>query len=79
MKAEISVVYRAEVTVPNDFFKAHRYTEEYERQTYKAGVLVEASGQDSYSGVVEWGEGPTREECEAFIASWKEFLEKKGN
>ena len=76
MKAEISVIYRAEVTVPDDFFEAHRDTNEYEQQSYRAGALVETSGQDRYSDCIEWGEGPTREECEAFIASWKEFLTK---
>lgn len=79
MKTNIHVMYHAEVVIPNDFHEKHGHTKEYEQQSYAASALVLASGQDTYSDVTEWGEGPTREECEAFIASWKEFVEKKGN
>jgi hypothetical protein len=80
MKSEISVLYCVEVVVPSDFYEEHGHTKEYEEQGYRTNTLMECGGQyrrRRNSDVIEWGQSPKREECEAFIASWKEFLEKK--
>ena len=74
IETDIYPIYHAAVTVPDALAEAHRHTKEYERHSLAASHLVELSGQDSYSEVVEWGEAPTREQCEAFVASWVTFL-----
>ena len=76
IETDIYPIYHAAVTVPDHLAEAHRHTREYELHSLAASHLVELSGQDSYSEVVEWGKAPTREQCEAFVASWVKFLEE---
>jgi hypothetical protein len=74
IEADIYPIYHAAVTVPDAVHEKYGHTREYEQHSLAASHLVELSGTDAYSEVVEWGEAPTREACEAFVASWTEFL-----
>ena len=66
----ISTIHRADVTVPDDVAEAFADTEEFRIFSYWASELVAVSGSNRYSSHEEWGEGPTRRECEAFIDTW---------
>jgi hypothetical protein len=67
----ITCTYRAEVQVPMAVFQKYGHTPEYAAVAYAGGSIVAHTGQDSYhAGVIEWGESPTRRECEDFIGYW---------
>lgn len=70
----INTVYHAEVTVPNDIVERFAHTPEYEHVANAAARIVEASGQNSYDKVIEWGEAPVRRQCEDFIAYWHNHI-----
>ena len=76
IETDIYPIYHAAVTVPDRLYETHGHTKAYELHSLAASHLVELSGQDAYSDVVQWGEAPTREQCEAFVASWVAFLKE---
>ena len=76
IKPEFSTIYRVDVTIPHDVWIEHGHTADFERHSIKASSLVETSGQNSYADVIEWGEGPTREECQAFADYWTKVIEQ---
>lgn len=69
-----STIYRVEVRVPNEVFDAFGHTAEYSSVASHAASNVECSGQDSYSEVFEWGEAPTRLQCESFANHWHNWI-----
>lgn len=66
----ITITYRAEFYVPEDVFRKFGHTEEYKQFSYRASSKCAASGQDSYSEVIEWVEDPVQRNCEDFIGMW---------
>lgn len=76
IKVEYSTIYRVEITVPEEVAQRFRHTCEYELFSAQTSNSVEHSGQDAYSGVIEWGEAPTIEQCAKFVLLWKEQIRK---
>ena len=76
IKPKFSTIYRVEVTIPDEIWEDYKRTAELERHSNKASSLVQQSGQNSYGDVIEWGEGPTREECQAFADYWTNVIEQ---
>jgi len=54
----ISIIYRTEVQVPEDVFRAFGNTPEFEREVLAITTHLPAAGQDAYGNVYIWGEGP---------------------
>lgn len=76
IKVERSTIYRVEITVPEEVAQRFRHLREYELFSAQTSNAVEHSGQDAYSGVIEWGEAPTIEQCAKFVLLWKEQIRK---
>lgn len=84
-KTSYSVVHRASVTVPDAVWDAFGHTSDYEQFAANVARLVEHSGSDRYSTVIEWGEAPTPRQVQNFarrweyqIAQWEAALSAKG-
>ena len=56
MKGLIATIYRVEVTISKEFYRKHGHTEEYEKAVLACTQLADASGSNSYSELIEWGE-----------------------
>lgn len=72
--ATISTIHRAEVRIPAAVFARFGKTQEYEMVALSAARAVETSGQCAYSDVIEWGQAPTRRQCEDFVAHWHNWI-----
>lgn len=72
--AHISAIYRAEVTIPEDVFRAFGHTAEYDYISRAAANLVETSGQNSYANVIEWGETPLQRQAVEFTEFWHNWI-----
>lgn len=66
----LTAIWRAEVSVPEDVFRAFGHTKEYEEFSLSASKDMPASGSDRYSDVIEWAEGPSQWKAEEFINRW---------
>ncbi len=70
----ISTIHRAEVRIPDDVYDAVGHTQAYRTVSESASRIVEVSGQNAYSSTFEWGEAPTRRQCEDFIGHWHNWI-----
>jgi hypothetical protein len=71
----VGIIYRGSVTVPIKLYEAIGHLPAYDQQALTAArVCSGATGQNSYSQIEEWCEGPDRAECEAFVAHWSKFI-----
>lgn len=76
----ISTVHRIEIEVPEDFYRAHGHTKEYEQASLKfASDANVDSGQDACSSVIEWAESTNRNDLDKWAKSWSDFIEMKSN
>jgi len=74
----ISIIYRAEVQIPQGVFKKFGHTKEYERRSMSIYNASGASvcGQDTYSEVFEWAEDSERKGCASFEEMWLKYIKE---
>lgn len=74
--ARFSVIYRAEIKIPDPVFHNFGNSSEYESMSLKfsGDFDIPSSGQDSYSSVYEWAESPDKNNIENWAKAWESFV-----
>lgn len=70
VKATFSTYHRAEIEIPEAFYRKHGLTSEYNLASVRiASAAMVHSGQDSYGTVIEWAEDSDRAALEQWVRS----------
>ncbi len=74
-EVQYSTIHRAEIEIPEEFFRTHGHTPEYEKKSVQiaesAGVV---SGQDAYGRVFEWAEDSSEAALKEWADAWLTYL-----
>ena len=74
--ATIRTIYRAEIKIPEDVYRAFGHTSAYDLASSRISGdhQVATSGQDSYASVYKWAEDASLANVEAWAEAWEDYI-----